>query len=691
MDEKTKKSPPLFPKALQIAKVITPLKYKRDVVRVIEELGEVEPILVDPRTGIDQIQVEGRRNEVEALRTKLSSFLSSLKADLIIKGEKIVIDQSEDSVLNYIRDAANNKGKRIEEIIQRKEQISARTTELKNIVSLLERFRDLSIDSKAIGETSMTKTLLGTVYPPTIDRLLWTLDEITDSKYFYLEKEVVHLQETVILISVLKKDAETVIEKLKGMSYQEIAIPKDVDFDGLSISDCDDEAISLETESDALSKELDEIASDKGTIIKAALELCNIELQRISIELKMRRTETTCVLWAWIPEHLKEKLTTAMQSAANHTAEIDFRKGDFDPSSVPSYVENSEFMQPMRGVVSSFGTPSSTEVDPYPFVKFIMPLMFGIMFADFGHGLLFLLFGIWAKRKKDKMDEIPEGLMGYIYGGPELIIIMGATAMLLGIPFNSFFGDETFFWQFGFLRAIFENTTWAFFFIVENHGGVNSIERNYLNFLIFSFAVGAVIILLGLSINVYQLSKYRKHDSELQAAIALLTGYALIIIGAVVLSFSPLIFNILLGIALFSLFAMLVIEKRAHGIDGLMLGIDHILSLLSNTFSFGRLLAMNTVHFVLAFLPYLFIEKFGGVEGLLNHNVDVWTPKENVFIWIIAAAIGAAIVLVVEGTFSTLQALRLNWVEFFGKFFKGTGVEFRPVKVKRIYTVENLN
>jgi V/A-type H+-transporting ATPase subunit I len=57
-------------------------------------------------------------------------------------------------------------------------------------------------------------------------------------------------------------------------------------------------------------------------------------------------------------------------------------------------------------------------------------------------------------------------------------------------------------------------------------------------------------------------------------------------------------------------------------------------------------------------------------------------------LWFLGAFVGSLIVVPVETTFSTLQALRLNWVEFFGKFYKGTGLEFNPVKINRLHTIE---
>jgi V/A-type H+-transporting ATPase subunit I len=681
----------LYPKPLSIAKVIAPIKYKRNIVKAIEGLGNVEPIHVDPRIGADQMQVEGRRNDFEAFRTKLNGFISSINTDLIPVNGKIIVANDEDEVFKFVQTIVEEKGSIATSIIQRREEITSRINDLDNIIKLLGQMETLDVESNLIADTLHTKTNLGTIFPPQLNRLLWLIDEITQGRHYIQEKEISD-KETILLISVLQEDADAVQLKLNSLNFQDITIPKDVDLDGLTPADCEKEIDQLTKENEELQEKLDTFAKENGSSLLAAFEASRIELQRIEVELQMRRTETTCILWAWLPDDGKVSFRTTMHKVTEGSASVDFRKGDFDPEFTPSYVTNSNFMAPMRGLVTSFGTPAMNEVDPYPIVKYLFPILFAIMFADFGHGFILLLLGLYAKRKKDKMVEMPKGISGFFYGGAELLIIMGFTSMLMGIPLNSFFGDETFFWQFEVLRNVFEGTTWKFFFkITEHHDHGHTeyhIERNYVNFLVFSFIVGALVILLGLGLNLYQLRNNRHSDSELYAASTLTGTYVSVIFAAVsgAAGLPGFVMLIFIGLTLFCIGATLEIERRAHGIDGLMLAVDHVLSLLSNTFSFGRLLAMNTIHFVLAFLPYLFLDM--AFDGLLNHNIDQWIDSSLYVIWIIAALIGSLIVVPVETTFSTLQSLRLNWVEFFGKFYKGSGIEFKPVRLNRLYTAE---
>lgn len=683
---------PLYPESLSIVKVISPLKYKRAIVRAVERIGTIEPIQVDPRTGTDQISVDERRTKLELLRTKFEGLLGSMDKSLIKKQVPIPVGSSEDEVLDFVNEIYKTKGKDAEDIIARRDQIKVRVKDLNEIIELLNQLEVIGVESSVIADTSMTKTFLGKIFPGSLNRLHWLVHEITDGRSIVLD-EAVSEEDTIVLITILKSDQEAVETKIKTMNFQDITIPTDVDFEGLSIADCNIEISNLESEDATLAGKFVDNTIEFGFVLTAALEVIRVELQRIEVEVSMRRTETTCVLWAWLPEETKENFKTAMHTATDGSAIVDFRKGDFDPEFTPTYYKNNKFMKPMRGLVSSFGIPATTEIDPYPFVRILFPVLFAIMFADVGHGAILFLLGLRAYSKRKDMTEIPKGISGYYYGGAELLMILGATSFFFGFIFNSFFGDETILWTIAPIRFLFEKWSWAFFFttetqVIDGHE-VTTPERNYQAFLVFSFAVGAIVILMGLFLKIYQLKNRRRSNTEMYAQLTLTAIYVSAILAAIFIAVGlGTLGSIFIISSIINLFATVTIEKRAHGVNGLMLAVDHIISLLSNTFSFGRLLAMNTIHFVLAFLPYLFIDKISSAHGVLNHDINGWISPDLLPWWILAAVIGAMIVVPVETVFSTLQALRLNWVEFFGKFYVGNGIEFKPMEINRNFTVE---
>ena len=694
-NEKTKF---LYPQSLSIVKVIAPMKYKRSIVKAIEVNGEIEPIVVDPRTGADQLHIEDRRNKLEIVRNKLSSLIHSFNKSIITKRNALNTGNTEEETLKFVEEIYETKGKQLEQIIARHDEIERRITELVGLSKTLVELRTVGIETtdqtSSLQDTRHTTTFVGSLLPSQLNLLYWYISEVTNNRYFIKEGQLGENEE-IAIVTVLKDDAESANAKLKSMNFINIDIPRDGDFEGLTVADCEQEIAELRDEDADIDVSILEYAKNHGFDLIAGLEACEVELSRIAVEFKMKRTRDTCVLWAWLPDDRKNEFKTAMHTATEGSALVDYKSGQFDPTITPTYTKNKEFMKPMRTLVSSYGIPSQNEIDPYPFFRFLFPVLFGIMFADVGHGFLLTLVGIWAYRKKQKMDEVPQGIKGFLFGGAELLIIMGITAFFLGFVFNSVFGDETILWTVPQLRALFENTSWSFLYTVkevtENGETERIIKRNYVNRLIFDFTLGAIVILIGLFLNLYQLYNYRHSNADLHAAITL-TGVYMSAIFAALFAAVKILFMVYAFVVLLIvlIIATLWIEKRAHGVDGLMLGVDHLISLLSNTFSFGRILAMNTIHYVLAFLPYLFLNNV--FPGLLNENVEhiSWLDSPLlIFMWFVSAAIGAAIILPVETTFSSMQSLRLNWVEFFGKFFKGEGVEFKPVKVKRIYTTDS--
>jgi len=115
--------------------------------------------------------------------------------------------------------------------------------------------------------------------------------------------------------------------------------------------------------------------------------------------------------------------------------------------------------------------------------------------------------------------------------------------------------------------------------------------------------------------------------------------------------------------------------KHGSLLDGVAELIELLLSTLSNTVSYARIFAMNAVHGALSHIFTL--QEFTSGEGLGVINY-------------IGVAIGALVILALEGLFSFIQTLRLQWVEFFAKVgYQGTGYKFHTMAIERKYSIVN--
>ena len=155
MDANNSEIHPLFPKPVSISKVIAPLVYKRAIVRAIEELGEVEPIQVDPRTGSDEMKVEDRRNKVESYQSTINDYLKALSSEEEINSSQVTeVGSTEDDVIDYLHEMVNKRAARIGEIMERRESIVERTSELHGIMDLLDKLEKLNISDTSILKDS---------------------------------------------------------------------------------------------------------------------------------------------------------------------------------------------------------------------------------------------------------------------------------------------------------------------------------------------------------------------------------------------------------------------------------------------------------------------------------------------------------------------------------------------------------
>jgi len=121
--------------------------------------------------------------------------------------------------------------------------------------------------------------------------------------------------------------------------------------------------------------------------------------------------------------------------------------------------------------------------------------------------------------------------------------------------------------------------------------------------------------------------------------------------------------------------------------EGLSEVFDFVLSLISHTLSYSRILAINKVHAILSalFLTESYLIRIPGISHITTALSDPTTPLKAVgFEGII---IQCLLIMSLETMISFLQALRLNWVEFFSKWYEGRGHLLKPIGYVRRYTI----
>jgi V/A-type H+-transporting ATPase subunit I len=494
-----------------------------------------------------------------------------------------------------------------------------------------------------------------------------------------------------VLAAASRKGRFALDSELKKMSFTPITIPEG--FKGVPgellaglenrLKNIGEELGRLEAEKEALKKEF-----GPGLRRLAAAYLMAGAVE--DLKEKLRATRNVYLLSGWVPQDTVADLVRELQKCTGGRIGIrTFNPGEIPgvragTEKVPVSLEHGAFVKGFEGVVFSYGAPLYGTIDPTPFVAVFFALLFGIMFGDAGQGFVLLLAGILAG---------PRGLgalKGFRkYSSP--LIAVGITSMLMGLLTGEVFTNEEALVKptmalTGFLTGRPVERVLTLMPLAEKGGSVTKL------FYFFGFTIGVGVILnsIGLALNIINLWLMKKYESALFSKTGvsglLLFWYALFIalrciFGGRFLWFDMIglllpVFCIFFGPLVWRLFAG---ERPvlAHGLmvfimEGFVEILETASTYISNTVSFLRVGAFALSHAVLSYIVFRFSEEISGLTFPLGSVAAL-----------LIVIFGNAVIIVLEGMIVAIQVVRLQYYEFFSKFFVETGVEFAPFRFRR--------
>ena len=343
---------------------------------------------------------------------------------------------------------------------------------------------------------------------------------------------------------------------------------------------------------------------------------------------------------------------------------------------VPVKLKNSRITKAFEGLILAYGSPLYGTINPVPFVAFFFVLLFSIMFGDMGQGFVGVIIGILLLKLKIKsLEKIKK--FGTIF------IVVGIACMVTGFLYGSVFTNEEI------LRPVTRAVTGLFgnpvdriVTIMPTHGA----EKIFM-FFGFTIGIGVIINSIGLLINIVNKLKLKNFYEGIFGKTglcgALFFWYVVfiavkIIFGLVVYTYDIIIMFVPLALIflkepVYNIFSgkrpLLENGFVSFFVEGVIEVIESVSYFLSNSISFVRVAAFALSHTVLSLIVFkisdLMLEVPGGIIG-------------SIFIYIL----GNAVIILLEGLIVTIQVVRLQYYEFFSKFFSEVGVEFKPFILK---------
>ena len=478
------------------------------------------------------------------------------------------------------------------------------------------------------------------------------------------------------LLITMKRDREKISRILDGLHWSQVKVTsemlsrkKDL-FDELAtkIKGLSDEQKKLQEQVDGLVEQKADHLQELWVDLRLE-ELC----QRIQDH--FQSSSRTVIFAGWLPSEKKAPLQKAIAEASENRCYLEWTEAgseDMIGSEIPVQFKNSRVLAPFQMLVSNFGVPTYGTIDPTPFVMPIYLAMFGLMFADVGQGIVLAILGaLGVKALKGRRGK--EGMLQLA----SLLIWCGGSSMVFGALFGSYFG-----------YSLFKPLWFDFHGIVAGHGAADAAINNVYDILLVTIYFGIAVISLGLIFNWVNLARTKQWLTLVFDKGGLLGGwmYAGGIYTATYMvthqykgfpSGGTLFMLLGLPALLLLLKEPLHFWRHAHDagekkslpmlcMNILMEWIVELLEIfsgyLSNTLSFMRVAGLGIAHVCLMI-------SFATLAGM----TDSLVMKGVILI------LGNMLVIGLEGLSAGIQALRLNYYEFFTKFFHGTGRLHTPI------------
>ncbi len=331
--------------------------------------------------------------------------------------------------------------------------------------------------------------------------------------------------------------------------------------------------------------------------------------------------------------------------------------------SVPIKLKNGWFSRPFSLFVEMYGLPSYNCMNPTSLVAVTYSLLFGIMFGDFGQGLVMAIFGaLMGKYKKWSMGPI--------------IARVGVFGAVFGLLYGSVFGFEEL------LDPVYEKLGITFLPL--------KIMENVPFILIGTIALGVLLIIISILINIVIGIKNKEYAEALfgNNGIAGLVFFGSILGGLVGTVMGAKVFTVpyVLLLIVLPLIMMFMREPLACWVRGKKYkpegGVgDFIASNFFEVFEFLLGYTSNTLSFVrvggfaLSHASMMLV-----VMALTKSMSGLGAPIMVVF--------GNVFVMGIEGLLVCIQTMRLEYYEMFSRFYSGDGVPFTPVKINYDETIE---
>jgi len=555
--------------------------------------------------------------------------------------------------IEVIRPLIGQIGQEAQEVSEQRSALQKRLERLESYLRQLEPLAGLDLDISALRHPNYIFSILGIIPADNLERLQSSLTRTIPFVLLTLRQDS---NMPVVWLAGAKRDADILERAARSAFLNPLNLP-DIHHGTPS------EVIeSLHTGIERVRQHIVEHEARIEVLHEEHQQQLQLLLWRIRASWMMTeaiahfgRLHHTYLIVGWVPSSRLADLAQRLKQASGEIVIDTYPTRRDDPrQNVPVALDNTGILGTFQSLVTMYAQPRYEEIDPTVLIALTFPLLFGAMFGDVGHGLILALLGWLVGSKKIRALRSMANL-------GTIVMICGLTATVFGFLYGSVFGEESL------LPAL-----WI------------SPMHNIMQLLLVAVGLGIILLSTGFFLNIWNARIVRDwgrlfFDHNGVAGLVLYWSLIGLGLGVFVKNFpvpATLFIIPAVGAGLVVMFSEALkhlVEKHRPLVDGgfgtyaikaFFELFETLIGFLSNSLSYVRVGAFAVAH--------------GGLSAVIFILADMVGPAQSVGHWIVIL-LGQLFIVGFEGLIVGIQTMRLEYYEFFSKFFSGGGMGYKPL------------
>lgn len=565
-----------------------------------------------------------------------------------------------------LHDEVMKKAYRIQELAKQIGENSAVIPKLEQQLEALEPWKsfDLPLDFKG---TKKSVAFIGSIQEEiALEDLISRLGELAP-KAETIDVNIVSAskEQTCLFIVCSKSDGEAVEDALKKLNF--VKPPLSSLVPARREQQLQEELSKVKAEIAKAEKAIADMASDRESI-KFVMDYYTMRAEKYGVLNGLVQSKRVFLITGYVSVTAAPKLEKLLQD--KYEVVVEFSEPE-EKDDVPVLLHNNKFAEPVEGVIESYSLPGQGEIDPSMIVATFYYVLFGLMLSDAAYGLIMIAGTAYCLTKFKNMET---GMKKFM----KMFMFCGISTAFWGFMFGSFFGDAV---------NVIAST---FFNRPDIRLGPIWFEPVSLpmKMLVFAFLLGIIHLFTGLGVKFYSCVKNGRLIDGIYDAVF----WYMLVGGGIIYLLTMSMFTDMLGLS-FTLPAAAGTVASVLAVIGLigivltsgreskawfkrilkgLYGAYGVTSYLSDILSYSRLLALGLATSVISTV-------FNKMGSMVGNSIP------GVIVFILVFLIGHSLNLAINALGAYVHTNRLQFVEFFGKFYEGGGRKFEPFAIHTKY------